>query len=89
MAKGLFGGLKGVDAFGKVGTSKIVGWLMAHSYLPTIQTMEDVKVKTRTGAFCELKLILCDIRMCLTHICAPSDHNCCRNYFNIYQHRIL
>ncbi|KIP09652.1 hypothetical protein PHLGIDRAFT_86242 [Phlebiopsis gigantea 11061_1 CR5-6] len=31
MAKGLFGGLKGFDAFGK--------------------TMEDVKVKTRTGAF--------------------------------------
>ncbi|KAI5118701.1 hypothetical protein M0805_003357 [Coniferiporia weirii] len=31
MAKGLFGGLKGVDAFGK--------------------TMEDVKVKTKTGAF--------------------------------------
>jgi len=34
MAKGLFGGLKGVDAFGK--------------------TMEDVKVKTRTGAFLTL-----------------------------------
>jgi hypothetical protein len=31
MAKGLFGGVKGIDAFGK--------------------TMEDVKVKTRTGAF--------------------------------------
>ncbi|EKM51738.1 uncharacterized protein PHACADRAFT_150385 [Phanerochaete carnosa HHB-10118-sp] len=31
MAKGMFGGLKGLDAFGK--------------------TMEDVKVKTRTGAF--------------------------------------
>jgi hypothetical protein len=34
MAKGLFGGLKGIDAFGK--------------------TMEDVKVKTRTGAFLTL-----------------------------------
>ncbi|KAG6837199.1 hypothetical protein H0H93_013426 [Arthromyces matolae] len=34
MAKGLFGGLKGVDAFGK--------------------TTEDVKVKTRTGAFLTL-----------------------------------
>jgi len=34
MAKGLFGGLKGVDAFGK--------------------TMEDVKVKTKTGAFLTL-----------------------------------
>jgi len=46
MAKGLFGGLKGVDAFGK--------------------TMEDVKVKTRTGAF--LTLVAAAIILTFTSI---------------------
>jgi len=46
MAKGLFGGLKGIDAFGK--------------------TMEDVKVKTRTGAF--LTLVAAAIILTFTSI---------------------
>jgi hypothetical protein len=57
MGKGLFSSLKGIDAFGKV-------ILLCDAFPLTwvfiaipMQTMEDVKVKTRTGAFCEFSSV--------------------------------
>lgn len=51
MAKGLFASLKGVDAFGKVR----IHFSRPRNFVSytTYQTTEDVKVKTRTGAFRE------------------------------------
>ena len=63
MAKGLFGSLKGVDAFGKVCHVAT----LRNDMLMTTQTTEDVKVKTRTGAFCKIVSVteLC-CYLCLT-----------------------
>ena len=52
--------------------------------------MEDVKVKTRTGAFCESMLELCHGRKGnLGTSEYQSDPHCRRYYFNIYEHRVL
>jgi len=49
MAKGLFSALKGIDAFGKVCTEAHLTSVIQYSQLG-LQTSEDVKIKTRTGA---------------------------------------
>lgn len=51
MAKGVFGGsFKGVDGFGKVLCSSMLREKPLTDV--TTKTAEDVKIKTRTGAFC-------------------------------------
>jgi hypothetical protein len=77
MAKGLFGSLKGVDAFGKVCHVATLG---SYILMTIPQTTEDVKVKTRTGAFCRIQqrqafqLLMLNVLLILSDFAFGCNH---------------